>query len=240
MLMNMIDKIYTECPFYGYPRITHRLRRDGHDVNHKRIHRLMALMGIQGVCPRRNLSYSNLKHKKYPYLLKGVNISYPNQVWGTDITYIRMRKGFMYVVAIMDWYSRYIVSWVLSNTLSVDFCLESLDMAFKIAKPEINNTDQGSQFTAEEYVEKVKSANVKVSMDGRGRVFDNIFTERLWRSLKYEEVYLKDYDSCVDAKVSIGDYFTFYNNERLHSALGYCPPAEIYFNKDRIVSNIKV
>ncbi len=236
----MIDKIYIKCPFYGYPRITHKLRRDGHDVNHKRIHRLMALMGIQGVYPRKNLSYSNLKHKKYPYLLKGINISYPNQVWGTDITYIRMRKGFMYVVAIMDWYSRYIVSWVLSNTLSVDFCLESLDMAFKIAKPEINNTDQGSQFTAEEYVEKVKSANVKVSMDGRGRVFDNIFTERLWRSLKYEEVYLKDYDSCVDAKVSIGDYFTFYNNERLHSALGYCPPAEIYFNKDRIVSNIKV
>ena len=146
----------------------------------------------------------------------------------------------MYLAAIMDWYSRYIVSWVLSNTLSVDFCLESLDMAFKIAKPEINNTDQGSQFTAEEYVEKVELANVKVSMDGRGRVFDNIFTERLWRSLKYEEVYLKDYDSCVDAKVSIGDYFTFYNNERLHSALGYCPPAEIYFNKDRIVSNIKV
>jgi len=146
----------------------------------------------------------------------------------------------MYLVAIMDWFSRYVVSWVLSNTLSVDFCLESLDTAFKIARPEINNSDQGSQFTAEEYVEKVKSADVKVSMDGRGRVFDNIFTERLWRSLKYEEVYLKDYDSCKDAKVSIDDYFNFYNNERLHSALGYCPPAEIYFNKDRIVSNIKV
>ena len=240
MLMNIIDKIYTKCPFYGYPRITHKLRRDGHDVNHKRIHRLMALMGIQGVCPRKNTSYSNCKHKKYPYLLKGVNISYPNQVWGTDITYIRMKKGFMYLVAIMDWFSRYIVSWVLSNTLSVDFCLESLDIAFKIAKPEINNSDQGSQFTAEEYVEKVKSANVKVSMDGRGRVFDNIFTERLWRSVKYEEVYLKDYDNCIDAKVSIDDYFTFYNNERLHSALGYSPPAEIYFGNVRTVSNIKV
>lgn len=146
----------------------------------------------------------------------------------------------MYLVAIMDWYSRYVLSWVLSNTLSVDFCLESLDRAFKIAKPEINNSDQGSQFTSEEYVEKVKLANVKVSMDGRGRVFDNIFTERLWRSLKYEEVYLKDYDSCMDAKTSIGDYFTFYNNERLHSSLGYFPPAEVYFNKDLIVSNIKV
>ena len=176
ILMNMIDKIYTECPFYGYPRITHRLRRDGHDVNHKRIHRLMALMGIQGVCPRRNLSYSNCYDKKYPYLLKGIKISYPDQVWGTDITYIRMRKGFMYLVAIMDWFSRYVVSWVLSNTLSVDFCLESLDRAFKIGKPEINNSDQGSQFTAEEYVKKVELAEVKVSMDERGRVFDNIFT----------------------------------------------------------------
>ena len=146
----------------------------------------------------------------------------------------------MYLVAIMDWYSRYVLSWVLSNSLSVDFCLESLDLAFNIAKPEINNSDQGSQFTSEEYVEKVESANVKVSMDGRGRVFDNIFTERLWRSVKYEEVYLKDYESCIDAKVSIDDYFSFYNNERLHSALGYRPPAEIYFNKDRIVSNIKV
>ena len=197
-------------------------------------------MGIQGVCPRRNLSCSSCKNKKYPYLLKGVNISYSNQVWGTDITYIRMRKGFMYLVAIMDWYSRYIVSWVLSNTLSVKFCLESLDRAFKIGKPEIDNTDQGSQFIAEEYVEKVELANVKVSMDGRGRVFDNIFTERLWRTLKYEEVYLKNYDSCIDAKVSIDDYFTFYNNERLHSSLGYSPPAEIHFGKDRTVSNIKV
>jgi len=137
-------------------------------------------------------------------------------------------------------YFESIVSWVLSNSLSVEFCLESLDMAFKIGKPEINNSDQGSQFTAEEYVNKVEIANVKVSMDGRGRVFDNIFTERLWRTLKYEEVYLKDYDSCIDAKASIDDYFTFYNNERLHSSLGYSPPAEIYFNKDRIVSNIKV
>ena len=236
-LMNTIDKIYTKCPFYGYPRITHKLRRDGHSVNYKRIHRLMALMGIQGVCPRKNLSYSSCK---YPYLLEGIKISYPNQVWGTDITYIRMKKGFMYLVAIMDWYSRYIVSWVLSNSLSVEFCLESLDEAFKIAKPEINNSDQVSQFTAEEYVEKVESANVKVSMDGRGRVFDNISTERLWRTLKYEEVYLKDYDSCIDAKVSIDNYFTFYNNERLHSSLGYSPPAEIYFGKDRIISNIKV
>jgi len=141
--MNTIDKIYTKCPFYGYPRITHKLRRDGYNVNHKRIHRLMALMGIQGVCPRKNTSYNSLKHKKYPYLLKGLNISYPNQVWGTDITYIRMRERFMYLVAIMDWFSRYIVSWVLSNTLSVDFCLESLDRAFKIAKPEINNLRPG-------------------------------------------------------------------------------------------------
>jgi putative transposase len=199
----------------------------------------MALMGIQGVCPAKNTSCGNLKHRKYPYLLKGVSISYSNQVWGTDITYIGMRKGFMYLVAIMDWFSRYVLSWLLSNTLSVDFCLESLDLAFKIAKPEINNSDQGSQFTAEEYVEKVESANVRVSMDGRGRVYDNIFTERLWRSLKYEEVYLKDYDSCIDAKTSIGDYFNFYNNERLHSSLGYSPPAEVYFNKDLIVSNIK-
>ena len=240
MLMNMIDKIYTECPFYGYPRITHKLRRDGLYVNHKRIHRLMALMGIQGLYPAKNTSCSNIRHKKYPYLLKGLNISYPNQVWGTDITYIRMRKGFMYLVAIMDWYSRYVLSWVLSNSLSVDFCLESLDMAFNIAKPEINNSDQGSQFISEEYVEKVELADVKVSMDGRGRVFDNIFTERLWRSLKYEEVYLKDYGSCMEAKASIDEYFTFYNNERLHSSLGYSPPAEVYFNRDLIVSNIKV
>lgn len=238
LLMNKIDEIYTRCPFYGYPRITAELRRKGYEVNHKRIYRLMVLMGIQAVYPRKNLSQSNKEHKKYPYLLKGLEIKRPNQVWGTDITYIRMKRGFMYLVAIMDWYSRYVVSWVLSNSMTVEFCLESLEKAYKIGVPEINNTDQGSQFTAKEYVEKVESVEAKVSMDGRGRAFDNIFTERLWRSVKYEEVYLKDYDDGGDARASMGNYLTFYNNERLHSSLGNVPPAEIYFGENRNIPSI--
>jgi putative transposase len=239
-LMNRIDEIYTKIPYYGYPRITRELKRRGYEVNHKRIYRLMILMGIQAVYPKKNLSISNKEHKKYPYLLKGLEIKYPNQVWGTDITYIRMKKGFMYLVAIMDWYSRYVVSWVLSNSLTVEFCLESLDRAFKVGIPEIHNTDQGSQFTAEDYVQTVEGKHVRVSMDGRGRAFDNIFTERLWRSLKYEEVYLKDYESGLDARKSIDEYFNFYNKERLHSSLGYVPPAEIYFGKNRNIPSIKI
>lgn len=239
-LMERIDEIYTKCPFYGYPRMTAELKRKGYEVNHKRIYRLMILMGIQAVYPKKNLSQVNKEHKKYPYLLKGLKIEKPNKVWGTDITYIRMEQGFMYLVAIMDWYSRYVVSWVLSNRLTVEFCLESLEKAFRVGIPEINNTDQGSQFTAEEYIEKVESVKVQVSMDGRGRAFDNIFTERLWRSLKYEEVYLKDYETVPDAKVSIDNYFNFYNNERLHSSLGNVPPAEVYYGKNRNISGIKM
>lgn len=229
-IMNEIDEIYTEFPYYGYLRITKELKRRGENVNKKRTSRLMQVMGIQGITPKKNLSKGNNNSRKYPYLLKGLKIERVNQVWGSDITYIRLRNGFVYLVAIMDWYSRYVLSWVLSNSLSVDFCLESLDLAFEKGLPEITNVDQGSQFTSSEYTGKVINEGARLSMDGRGRCFDNIFTERLWRSLKYEEVYIHDYEDVSHARESISKYFNTYNNRRLHSSLGYVPPAEVYFS----------
>lgn len=229
--MHRIDQIYTKCPFYGYPRMTHQLQDEGHTVNHKRIYRLMQMMGIQAVFPKQNTSRPNLEHRIFPYLLKSTQALSPNHIWGTDITYIRLSKGFCYLVALLDWFSRYVVAWELSPTLDMDFCLKNLDQALSRAVPQIHNSDQGSHFTSPRYTDLLTQAQVQVSMDGRGRCMDNIFTERLWRTVKYEEVYLKDYQNFSEAHDSLSQYFQFYNHERLHSSLDYQTPAEIYYGK---------
>jgi putative transposase len=228
-LMRLIDQQYTVTPFYGSRRMAAWLQRQGYDVNRKRVQRLMRLMGIEALHPRPNTSRPNEEHKICPYLLQDVTIVRPNQVWATDITYIRMRHGFIYLVAILDWFSRYVVSWQLSNSLDRFFCLEALDTALATARPEIFNSDQGCQFTSNDFINKLLAADVRISMDGRGRCFDNIFTERLWRTVKYEEVYIHDYDDLTDAQTRLNRYWTFYNNERLHQALDYKTPREIHF-----------
>jgi len=229
LLMRLLDEEYTRHPFYGAPRLTDWLCRQGHHVNHKRVERLMRKMGIEGICPRRNLSKSTEEHVKYPYLLRGLKIEYPNHVWCSDITYIRLPMGFLYLVAVMDWYSRYVLSWAISNTLDTTFCIEALNKALAQGKPEIFNTDQGSQFTSKMFTSRLERDVIAISMDGRGRVFDNIFIERLWRSLKYEEVYLKEYETGYDAVACIGNYLKFYNHERHHQSLNYMTPASVYF-----------
>ena len=230
-LMRRIDEIYTKYPYYGVPKITAQLNREKEKVNHKRIERLMGVMGIQAIRPKKNLSKNAKKHAKYPYLLNKVDINHPNHVWGTDITYIRANGKWFYLVAILDWYSRYVISWKLSLSLKSDFCIACLKEALTIALPEINNSDQGVQFTAEDYLAILEAhESIKISMDGRGRCFDNIFTERLWRNVKYEEVYLKEYISFADTEQSLAGYFHIYNYERIHENLNYQTPAEIYFN----------
>lgn len=232
-LMNEIDQIYTDCPFYGSRKIAKELgRKLKFPVNRKKVQRLMRMMGIEAVYPKPNLSLNNTPHPVYPYLLRGLTINRPNQVWGADITYIRMEKGFLYLVAFMDWFSRYVVAWRLSNTLEADFCLEAAEEALILAIPEIVNFDQGVQFTSLENIDLWEQREVKISMDSRGRAFDNIFNERLWRSLKYEEVYLKSYSSGHEARESIGRYFDFYNFRRLHQSLGYLTPAEVYLKQN--------
>lgn len=228
-LMRLIDQQYTKAPFYGSRRMAAWLQRQGYDVNRKRVQRLMRLMGIEAIYPRPNTSRPNEEHKIYPYLLQDVAIVRPNQVWATDITYIRMRHGFIYLVAILDWFSRYVVSWQLSNSLDRYFCLEALDSALATTRPEIFNSDQGCQFTSNDFTKKLLAADVRISMDGRGRCFDNIFTERLWRTVKYEEVYIHDYDDMTHAHTRLNRYWTFYNNERLHQALDYRTPREVHF-----------
>lgn len=228
--MRKIDEVYTELPFYGSPRITKELRQQGLVVNHKAVERLMREMGLQAIFPQKNTSKKHPDHPVFPYLLRTKKILYPNQVWGTDITFVRGKGIWFYLVAILDWYSRYVLSWQLSKTLTADFCVEALSQACKIAIPEIHNSDQGSQFTSFEYIGKLKEyPKIKISMDGRGRCFDNIFTERLWRTVKYEEVYLRDYQSFDEARESLSRYFKLYNHRRLHQSLGYKTPAEIYY-----------
>ena len=231
LLMSLIDEEYSRTPFYGTRRMTAYLIRQGYEVNRKRIQRLMKLMGIEAIYPKKRLSISSPEDKKYPYLLKDVAIIEPDQVWSTDITYIRMNKGFLYLVAIIDWYSRYVLSWELSNTLDADFCLRALDKALLTSQPEIFNSDQGSQFTSCEFTEKLDKVGIQISRDGRGRVFDNIFIERLWRTVKYEEVYIHSYDTVKEARESLDNYFRFYNGERLHQSLGYRTPQEVYLSK---------
>jgi putative transposase len=229
--MRLIDEEYTRHPFYGYRRLTAWLRREGHGVNFKRIRRLMRVMGIEAIYPKPNLSKASTEHKKYPYLLKNMKIDHPDQVWSTDITYIRMKHGFIYLTAIIDWYSRYVLSYEVSTTLDTGFCVEALKKALNISKPEIFNTDQGSQFTSEAFTGYLESNGITISMDGRGRAFDNIFVERLWRSVKYEEVYLNDYEKVKHAVSRLFRYFEFYNIERGHQSLQYRTPYEVHFKK---------
>ncbi len=226
-VMNEIDRIYTAHPFYGSRRIAKDL-----GVNRKRIQRLMREMGYEAIYPKPNLSKNTLPHPTYPYLLRGVTAGYPNHIWGTDITYIRMAKGFLYLTAYLDWFSRFVLSWKLSTTLETEFVIEAAREALIIGTPKIENSDQGVQFTSQEYINLWEKNKVKISMDGRGRAMDNIFTERLWRSLKYEEVYLKEYATVLEAKENIGTYFNFYNYERKHQSHNYRTPAEIYFGKE--------
>lgn len=227
-LMRLLDEQYTTTPFYGVARMTAWLRAQGFTVNPKRVRRLLRLMGLEAVYPKPRLSIANHQHKVYPYLLKGLAISRPNQVWATDITYIRLARGFAYLVAVMDWFSRRVLSWELSVNLDADFCVRALERALERGRPDMFNSDQGSQFTSAAFTGVLLALDVAISMDGRGRVFDNIFIERLWRSVKYEEVYLKDYAGVEEARYGIGRYFDFYNNERLHQSLGYRTPTAVY------------
>lgn len=230
-VMRLLDEQYTRTPQYGVERMTAQLKRKGIVIGHNRVRRLMRLMGLEAIYPKPRLSRpGGRENRKYPYLLRGLTIERPNHVWATDITYIRLWQGFVYLVAIMDWYSRYVLSWSLSVTLDAWFCVEALRQALAIARPEIFNTDQGPQFTGDEFIGVLKEAGISISMDGRGRVFDNIFVERLWRSVKYEEVYPKDYQTVDDARQNLTGYFHFYNYERLHQSLGYRTPAEVYFD----------
>lgn len=228
-VMDRIDRLYTEIPFYGVERMTAQLKRDGLIIGHNRVRRLMRLMGLMPIYPQPNGSKRHPEHKIYPYLLRDVVVERVNQVWSADITYIRLMMGFVYLVAIMDWFSRYVLGWSLSNSLDSLFCVDALQRALLIGTPLIFNTDQGSQFTSCDFTSLLQKAGVAISMDGRGRVFDNIFSERLWRTVKYEEVYLNEYRDLKEATGGLGAYFAFYNNRRLHQSLGYRTPAEVYF-----------
>jgi putative transposase len=227
-LMKLIDHQYMATPFYGARKIAAWLKHKGQMVNRKRVRRLMQLMGLKAIYRRPRTSTSAPGNRIYPYLLSGMEITRPNQVWAADITYIPMAHGFLYLVAIIDWYSRYVLAWRLSNTLDSDFCVEALKEALRKGRPEIFNTDQGTQFTGKAFTGLLEQHGVKISMDGKGNYRDNLFSERLWRTVKYEEVYLKAYQDGRDARIGIGNYFRFYNNERPHQALGYRTPAEVF------------
>ena len=235
-LMREIDETYTRIPFYGYRKMTVCLNKRGHNVNHKRVARLMGIMGLQAIYPLPRTSIANREHKKYPYLLRGLDVTRPNQVWSTDITYVPMPTGFMYLVAVMDWFSRFVLAWQLSNTLDGLFCLDALRLALQQGQPDIFNTDQGVQFTAKAFTDELETANIRISMDGRGRAFDNIFIERLWRSVKYEDIYIKDYLTVPALEIGLSDYFDLYNYERPHQSLDYRTPAEIHFAAPVVVN----
>lgn len=229
-LMQLIDKEYTRAPFYGYRKMTVRLNKcHGQAVNHKRVARLMRKMGLQAIFPGPRTSLPDQQHKKYPYLLRKLKIQRPNQVWSADITYVPMPHGFMYLVAVIDWFSRYVLAWQLSNTLDGAFCLDALRLALQSGQPEIFNTDQGVQFTARAFTGHLETAGIRISMDGRGRVFDNIFVERLWRTVKYEDIYLKEYATVPALSAGLADYFDLYNHERPHQSLDYQTPAEVHY-----------
>lgn len=227
-LKHRIDEIYTQWPFYGSRRITVTLNREGLSVSRPTVQRYMREMGISGLAPGPNTSKPAPEHTIYPYLLRNVSASHPNHIWGIDITYIRLRSNWMYLVAVLDWYSRYVVAWELDQTLALPFVLATVERALSVTSPEIWNSDQGSQFTSPQYLERLLAAGVRISMDGRGRAVDNIFTERLWRTVKYEEVYLNEYRSPREARYGLSRYFDFYNNVRPHQALDYLTPGQIY------------
>jgi putative transposase len=228
-LMRRLDELHLKYPFYGSRKLADELRGEGYGVNRKHVQRLMRVMGLEAMAPKPKTSEPHPEHVLYPYLLRGLTVSRVNQVWATDITYIPMKAGFVYLVAIMDWYSRRVLSWRVSNTLDSSFCVEALEEAFaRFGQPQIFNTDQGAQFTAEAFTKPLRDRGIAISMDGKGRCLDNVFVERLWRSLKYEEVYLYVYDGVVEARAGIGRYFAFYNDKRSHQALGYQTPAAFY------------
>jgi putative transposase len=227
-LMRLIDEQYTACPFYGSRRMTEWLTQRGEEVNRKRVRRLMRTMGLEAIYPKPRTTIAGKGHKVYPYLLRGVVIGRPDQVWSTDITYVPMATGFMYLAAVIDWFSRYVIAWRLSNTLDGSFCVEMLEEALEGGRPEVFNTDQGAQFTAEAFTSRLEGAGVAVSMDGRGRALDNVFVERLWRTVKYEDIYIKGYESVAELRRGLARYFAFYNGERLHQSLGYSTPAAVY------------
>ena len=230
MLMRQIDAQFLETPFFGVRQMTWHLRNEGHLVNEKRIRRLMRLMGLMPIYQKPNTSKAAKGHKIYPYLLRGLRVTRPNQVWAADITYLPMRRGFLYLVAIMDWHTRKVLAWRISNTLEADFCVEALNEAIaRFGPPEIMSTDQGSQFTSFAWADRLRRSDVRISMDGKGRFLDNIFVERLWRSLKYECVYLHAWETGSEAKAGVGKWIEFYNRKRPHSALGGKPPAVLYW-----------
>jgi putative transposase len=228
-LMRLMDEQHLRTPFYGSREMTEWFKRQGYQINRKRIRRLMRLMRLEAVYPKPRTTRRHPKHKIYPYLLRDLPITQVDQVWATDITYVPMRRGFMYLVAIMDWFSRYVVSWRLSNSLDIGFCLECLEAALAASRPQIFNSDQGSQFTSPAFTGLLEGCGVTISMDGRGRALDNVFVERLWRTIKYENIYLKDYETGWALERGLTAYFEFYRNERLHSSLGYRTPAEVYY-----------
>lgn len=228
-LMRLLDEQYTRTPFYGVRRMTDGLKKQGYGVNVKRVRRLMRLLGLEAIYPKPRLSLPAPGHRIYPYRLRRLKIDRPNQVWASDITYIRLRQGFIYLVVIMDWFSRYVLAWEVSVSLETGFCVAALDWALREGRPEIFNTDQGSQFTSEAFTGRLQNQGIEISMDGRGRAIDNIFVERLWRTVKYEEVYLKDYLNGAEAIANLKQYFLFYNAQRPHQSLGYQTPAAVYW-----------
>ena len=243
-LMRTIDELYLRRPFYGAPRMTEWLEELGYRANHKRVERLMKVMGLQAVLPGPHTSRPHPEHRVYPYLLRGLEIGSPNQVWCADITYVPLRRGFMYLVAIMDWFSRYVLAWELSNTLEAWFCVEALERALEWNRPGIFNTDQGAQFTSAEFTGCLEQAGIRISMDGQGRAMDNVFIERLWWSVKYEDIYLRDYVDGQQLRDGLKRYFRFYNTERPHQGLGHRTPANAYFegngnSKDRMRELVK-
>jgi len=231
-LMHHVDELYTAQPFLGSRKITQQLRKEGHKVNRKHIQRIMQLLGLSSNQPGPNTSKPHPEHIKFPYLLSGVVLLAPLEAWSTDITYIRLPNGYVYLVAVIDWFSRLVLSHRLSNSLEASFCLDAFEEAIeRYGRPKIFNTDQGVQFTSKEFVQAVLGRNIRFSMDGRGRALDNVFVERLWRSVKYENVYLQDYQSVSEARAGLADYFQYYNTERLHQALGYKTPQEVHYKK---------
>ena len=231
-LMRLLDEQYTRTPFYGVRRMTVWLRQQGYAVNTKRVARLLHTMGLETIYPKPRLSQPQPGHRVYPYLLRGVPITQVNQVWSTDITYVRLHGGFIYLVAVMDWFSRYVLSWAVSIIMDAGLCLEALEQALGVATPHIFNSDQGSQFTSLEFTGRLAAAGIHISMDGRGRALDNVFVERLWRTVKYEEIYLKDYGTPGEAIQGLKQFFQLYNRQRPHQALGYQTPAAVYFGSD--------
>lgn len=231
--MRAIDEQYLKTPFYGRRRMAFEMRKQGFFVGEKKVRSAMRMMGLEAIYPRPNLSRANKEHKKFPYLMRGLIVDHPDQAWAADITYIPLVGGFGYLFAIIDWFSRYVIAWELSNLLDTGFCIEALEKGLHARKPGIFNTDQGVQFTSAQFVGRLEKEGIRVSMDGKGRALDNVFVERLWRSLKYEEIYPKGYENLKELKKGLEKYFEFYNSNRPHQGLGYRTPAEVYLKKDR-------